>query len=108
MKQKEFSKIFRKYKKEAMTCLKSKGGWGWEDKKRTVKLLNKILAEVPKDLFPKSEDETKRLRDGNWGLTLMIVDGKQSADLRFIRDDHTAWVIKTRNGRFGDFDIGGS
>lgn len=90
-----------------MTCL-CDGDYAWDDEKRTVVLMNNILKDVPKELYPNIEEENYDIQDGNWRLSLRCVDGKRSADLSYSKDDHTAWVIEGRNGKFVNFDIGGS
>lgn len=72
-------------------------------------MLNKILKPIPKSAWPDEEyDEVNTINDGNWQLRLMFTDGKRSADLSYAKDDHTAWVIEGKNGKFINFDIGGS
>ena len=110
MTNKEFASIFRKYKDEAHACLYSpSGGYAWQDRNRTVELMNDILAEIPSELYPKNEEDCVTLSAGNWRLGLMFIEGKRSANLIYVKDDHTAWVIENDEmGRFIDFDIGGS
>lgn len=106
----EFKLIFNKYKKEASECLLSKDtGSAWGDVPRTLKLMNNLLAEIPKDIYPKSEEDDQVFFEcGFWSLALMRIDGKRGANLAHRNNDHTAWVIESRGGKFKDFDIGGS
>jgi hypothetical protein len=106
----EFKLIFDKYKKEASECLLSEDiGYAWGDISRTLKLMNNLLAEIPKDIYPRDEAEHPvSLKCGRWCLELMCLEGKRSANLRRSGNDHSAWVIESKNGKFKDLDIGGS
>lgn len=110
MTNKQFSKIFRKYKKEAMACLRPKNDYAWGDTKRTLILMNEILKEIPKNVWPESKEkyDSVILKDGNWRLDLITDCDIKSANLIYARDDHTAWVVEKKDGTFEDFDIGGS
>ena len=107
----KIKQTLRLFKKEAYNCLYAKNGYCWMDRKRTLKLMNNILKDIPPGLWL-NEDEDDRIiiKNGNWRLDLKITDGRRAADLSFVHDDHTAWVIehsKIKN-KWINFDIGGS
>lgn len=104
----DFGNIFDKYSNEAKSCLYPENNWTWGDKRKTLKLMNGILAEIPKEEFPLYAGAKKILKYGRWRLDLFLVDGKRSANLIYSGDDHTAWVVEGAKGKFVDFDIGGS
>lgn len=110
MTNKQFSVIFSKYAIEAKACLWPKDGYSWADRERTLKMMNNLLGEIPDSLYPKdSEDDSVILRSGNWRLDLMrMEDGVKGANLSYSKDDHTAWVAQGGDGKWVDFDIGGS
>lgn len=105
----KIKEIIRKHKKEAMACLYPEDDYTWGTKKKniekTILLMNKILSKIPKSAWL---IERYSFTDGNWTLDLKLTNNKRAADLRFKHDDHTAWVIESKNGKFVDFDIGGS
>jgi hypothetical protein len=108
--------ILREYKKEAYECLYPENDCSWgtseTNRDKTLKLMNDILVGIPKEVWPITKDEDDYdsfiVKDGNWRLDLFYCEGKRSANLIYLKDDHTAWVIEGENGKFIDFDIGGS
>ncbi len=115
----QIKSIIKKYKIEALACLYPENDYTWGTKRknlqRTIKLMNDILSEFPKELeWPKidfmeeEESDSIYVKEGNWHLNLYVIDGKRSANLAYSKDDHTAWVIENKSGKFVDYDIGGS
>lgn len=103
----QFAVLFSKYRREARACLYSDNGYAWQDRGRTLKMMVALLGEISPSLWPTCEDPVI-LQAGNWRLDLMRdEDGSRMANLHYLKDDHTAWVIEGGNG-WADFDIGGS
>lgn len=98
-------------KKQMMELLygPDKKGYAWDDRDAVVNFMNDLLGETPPDFWPVNEDNRIYIREGNWRLKLFFIeeDG-QHADLSYAKDDHTAWVIRGEDGKFKNFDIGGS
>ncbi len=102
------------YQKECLACLRS--GWkskdAWNDKKRTLWLINKLLAGIPETAW------SGVIRHNHWKLRLFYEDqmyyhdlwyyGDLFADLIYDRDDRTALVRMNYKGEFVDYDIRGS
>ena len=80
--------------------------WGQTDK--VVNFMNKLLSDIPKDIWPEDKEDYYIVKDGNWRLDLMWTNEKRAANLIYLKDDHTAWVIENENSKFVNFDIGGS
>jgi hypothetical protein len=99
-------------KKEMMILLyglKKGEYYPWDDENAVVKFMNHLLGDVPKNFWPTDESERIYIKDGNWQLKIFTCDEReQHADLSYAKDDHTAWVVRGRNGKFKNFDIGGS
>lgn len=97
-------------KKEMMVLLygADENGYAWDDIEPVVEFMNRLLGDVPKDFWRETADDLITIRDGNWRLSIFTADKGQHADLKYAKDDHTAWVVRGRNGKFKDFDIGGS
>ena len=123
MKNTKWTNLIRKrliaYRKECLKCLYPKDGYGYEwgcpDPKntgKTVDLVNKILKGIPTVAWPSKEDDggERKIASNNWTIRLMYEDKCRHADLRYAKDDHTAWVKENRlkKGTFINFDIGGS
>jgi len=102
----QFAVLFSKHRREARACLYSDNGYAWQDRGRTLKMMSALLGEIPPSLWPTGEDSVI-LRAGNWRLDLFWGEGRRMANLHYLKDDHTAWVIEGGNG-WADFDIGGS
>ena len=104
----------KKNRKECLACLYPEDDYEWNDVKRTLKLLNNILKDIPENAWPKDNNDGTlneyKVASNNWSIRLGFEDGRKVADLRFRNNDHTAWVIehRTKKGQFIDFDIGGS
>ena len=106
----------KKHNKECMACLRS--GYAWDDTKRTLKLMNTLLKDLPNNLWPESGPTGESwdwpqtiVSNGKWHMTLSLSDkGKRLADLRHDSDDHSAWVVEhaRKKGEWKDYDIGGS
>ena len=102
-------------RKECRDCISPENDFTWgttrKNKKRTVALLNTLLKNIPKDAWPKNDYDYDsfeyRIASNNWLLRLFQIEGHRHADLIYKNDDHTAWV-RERDGKFVDFDIGGS
>ena len=101
---------------ECLECLHG-NGYAWDDEKRTLKLMNILLKDLPENLWPENgpddgswDWEQTLIRSGNWSMVLSWQEGRRSADLRFDNDDHTAWVVEhsRKKGVWVNFDIGGS
>jgi hypothetical protein len=96
-----------KYRKECLDCIYgSNTKWydPWPNAKKTVALINKILRHIPIMVWP------VKIRSGPWLIVLDYIKKRRTADLRYDRDDHTAWVIESTKqaGKFINYDIGGS
>lgn len=109
-------KRLTEHRTECINCLRG-GMYAWDDTESTVKLLNKILKDIPAEAWPDPANEDLyykgyRVASGNWSITLMYTDDDsvRHADLRYANDDHTAWVKenKRKRGTYIDSDIGGS
>jgi len=106
-----------KYRKECLACLYPPTGWEWgctnrKYKMNTLALVNKIMKGIPVDAWPKFvnvdwQHDVYKVASGNWCMRLRWDYKIRSADLKYRHDDHTAWCIE-RNGKFVDYDIGGS
>lgn len=109
MTSKQFSSIFSPFRKEAKDCLYPKGQYAWGDHARTLDMMKRLLENIPDEAYPEDREEGKMiLTAGKWRLDLGWVDGRKSANLIFLGDDHTAWVVQGEDGEWKDFDIGGS
>lgn len=95
-------------KKTMMQLLYPKDNYTWGETKKVVDFMNILLSDIPKDIWPENKEDHLTIKDGNWRLDLMWTDDKRSANLIYLKDDHTAWVIENKKGKFVDFDIGGS
>lgn len=124
---KQLQEILKKYGKEAYSCLYPKVdgvindyAWGTnrQNSKKTIEFMRKLLAEIPNenwgskddadDCGDSYDDDYIHIVSGNWRLKLFWNDGERHADLKYKHDDHTAWVRQSRNGKWVNFDIGGS
>jgi hypothetical protein len=104
-------------RKECLNCLYPENDYTWgttrKNLKRTINLLNTLLKDIPVDAWPNLFRLTNaslgeyKIASNNWKIILGWKGNRRTADLVFKRDDHTAWVIE-RNGKFVNFDIGGS
>lgn len=109
-----------KYRKECLYCLYPENDYTWgttyDNLNKTLSLCNKILKDIPFEAWPKKETTTYVIdyviASNNWSVKLSWDwDSKRRlADLRYKKDDHTAWVIEhsKKRGRFINYDIGGS
>ena len=108
----------KEHRAECLECLYDDTGYAWDNVKRTLKLMNTLLQDIPADVWPDkgpSDDSWNWpqviVRSGNWHITLSISDkGKRLADLKYNRDDHSAWVVERPRAKqkWGNYDIGGS
>lgn len=110
-------KRLAKYSKECLSCLYPPTGYEWgcqsrKYKRNTLALVNKIVKGIPVSAWPVMNDgyESYKIVHGNWNVCLgWDCDGNKlrTIDLKYRRDDHTAWCIEGK-GKFVDYDIGGS
>ncbi len=109
--------ILRANADRAKSCLYPENDYAWGTKpknlKATLALMNDICEQLPDDAWPNFGEEKNDVSEGDWRIALAfddVDDGKvcRFADLKYKRDDHTAWVYEDKNGKWKDFDIGGS
>lgn len=110
--------ILRANADRAKSCLYPENDYSWGTKpknlKATLTLMNDICSQIPNGAWP-VDFGPKRIivSEGSWRILLEwdeIKDGTitRLADLKYRYDDHTAWVYQDKNGKWKDFDIGGS
>jgi len=81
----------------------------WSKTAAIIRFANEFAQGIPSGLWPEMDaDSPLKIKSGNWTVSLDWVDQKQTIDFRYNKDDHTAWLIRGKNGKFKDFDIGGS
>ena len=98
----------RANKKLMMRLLYPEDNYTWGEKNKVVEFMNDLLSEIPKNIWPENKEDYFIVKDGNWRLDFMWTDDKRAVNLIYFNDDHTAWVIENKNGKFVNFDIGGS
>jgi hypothetical protein len=108
------------YRKECLICLYPKDDyeWGCGNRKniaKTLSLVNKIVKGIPVEAWPiladnEENEKTYFIASGNWSVRLRWIEKRRTADLKFNKNDHTAWLIEKKNqpGVFVNYDIGGS